>query len=441
MAYGKDPQNLPTSGSFRQRANQYQHKREQQRSSGGGGGGFYWANQYKPSDEDPDMVRVIEGHYKVPQVVGSGKEAVVEMVELPFLPFSEHYDGREKKSCICSAGPFAGSKEKSDPCPGCELFFSGMEKDQNGKKKAGRMSRREMYVFTVLDYGIYHNVEQTDKTGAFRTKDDGTPWMEWKKCEGQGCDACRNNKETRRGATRHWALGWGHYTTLLDADKQIGKSCSNCAGVGTIRCIAWTCPACGDAIVDMSTTALKTKEIDELTSRPVQCKCGYEGFAQEIIDCMSCTNAGGLAKRATIFDVDMNVKRIKATDGGNQTTLSISQWSPPRPIDVNYKDFGKALDLPKIYAPTAPDKQCELFNYKPNASGRTPVTAGDAARPYGGQQQMQQPPSNQVPYGAPTMNGPAMPPPPAMQQPAPMAPPSAPAMSGFAGLPPPPDMK
>ena len=390
MAYGKDPKNLGTSGSFRQRANSYQHQKDQSRKRGGGGGGVYWATQFKPTIDDVDTVRIIEGKFKVPQVVGNGKDATLEMIELPFFPFAEHYDGREKKTAICSAGPFAGSKDKSDPCVGCELFWSGMEKDQNGKKKQGRMSRREMYVFTVLDYGVYHNVEQVDfKTGQVRINEQtNQPWMQWVKCEGQGCDACRQGKETRRGATRHWALGWGHYQTLLDADKKIGKSCSNCRAVGSINCIAWTCPQCGDAIVDMASTPLKAKEIDELVSKPVTCGCGFNGFAQEIIECRSCTPAGGTAKRATIFDVDMNVNRVADPNGGNQTTLAISNWSAPGPVDPNFKDFNKSLNLEQIYAPTPIEKQRDLFDVK--GPIRTPVTSGDASRPWQGQQPPQQ---------------------------------------------------
>jgi hypothetical protein len=413
MAYGKDPKNLGTGGSFRQQANRYQHQKDQNRKSRGGGGGAYWATQYKPSMDEPDTIRVIEGKYVVPQVVQKltaegKKEAVLEMIELPFFPFAEHYDGREKKTCICSAGPWAGSKDKAAPCVGCELFWSGMEKDHNGKKKQGRMSRREMYVFSVLDYGVYHNVEQVDfKTGQIRINEQtNQPWMHWVKCEGQGCEACRAGKETRRGMTRHWALGWGHYQSLLDADKKIGKSCSNCRATNSINCIAWTCPQCGDAIVDMASTTLKTKEIDDLVSNPVTCKCGFNGFAHEIIECRSCSPAGGTARRATIFDVDMNVNRVADPNGGNNTTLSISQWSAPGAVDPNFKEFHKSLDLEKIYTPTPIEKQRELFDVK-GPIQRTPVTSGEAARPWQGQQaappmQQQMPPPPQM--AAPPQN-------------------------------------
>lgn len=417
MAYGKDPKNLGTAGSFRQQANRYQQQRDSSRKRGGGGGGAYWATQYKPPVDDVDTIRVIEGHYKVQQVVGQGKEAALEIVELPFFPFAEHFDGREKKTAACSAGPYAGSKDKAQPCHGCDLFWSGMERDQNGKRTQGRMSRREMYVFTILDYGVYHHVEQIDyKTGGIRVNEQtNQPWMHWTKCEGQGCSACQAGKETRRGATRHWALGWGHYTTLLDTDKQIGKSCSNCHSINSIVSIAWTCPQCGDAFVDMTNTTMKAKEVDELVSKPVQCKCGFNGFAQEIIECRQCTPAGGTAKRATIFDVDMNVKRVQSANGGNQTSLQISNWSAPGPIDPHFKDFNKALDLATIYAPTPLEKQRELFQISGAPTQRTPVTSGEAARPWAQHQQQApqtQPQPQQNPYQAPQPN-------PGFQQPAP----------------------
>lgn len=445
MAYGKDPKNLGTGGSFRQRANQYDHQKQQSRKRGGGGGGAYWATQFKPSLEDVDTIRVIEGRFSVPQIVGQGKDATLEMIELPFFPFAEHYDGQKRKTCICSAGPWAGSKEKADPCPACELFWSGMEKDQNGKRKQGRMSRREMYVFTVLDYGVYHNVPQTDfKTGEVRINEQtNKPWMHWVKCEGQGCQACRAGVETRRGATRHWALGWGHYQTLLDADKQIGKSCSNCRTSNSINCIAWLCPQCGDAVVDMATTTMKAKDIDELVSKPIKHGCGFEGMAHEMIECRACTNAGGTARRATIFDVDMNVKRVGDPNGGNQTSINISQWSVPGPVDPNFKDFAKSLDLPRVYTPTPPEKQCELFGITATQQPkeRTPVTSGEASRPWGNQQPAAPAPNPYAAQQALPPPPPMAPPPqaPAFQQPSPWQQHLGPAGTGVLGLPLPPD--
>jgi predicted RNA-binding Zn-ribbon protein involved in translation (DUF1610 family) len=383
MAYGKDPKVLGNAGSFRQRANQYQQQKEAARPKGGGGLP-YFVGQYKPSIADVDTIRVIEGHYQVPQLVGRGDDAHIEMVELPFYPYAEHYDGREKKSSICSAGPYFGSKDKASPCHGCDIFWTGMERGADGKKKQGRMSRRELYAFTVVDYGTYHEVQQVDRrTGQVRVNENtGQPYTEWVKCEGQGCDACQAGAPTRRGAKRHWPLGWGHYQTLLAADKQIGKSCSSCGGVDTVKCIAWCCPQCGEAIIDMRTSTMKQKDIDEVVENSAHCNsCGFEGFLQEIIECTQCTPAGGTAKRATIFDVDMNVQRIESSDGGNQTTLTISKWSAPRPLDPAFKEFGEPMDLAKTYAPTALDKQADLFKV-PAGGVRKPVTASEAARPY-----------------------------------------------------------
>jgi len=382
MAYGKDPAVLNSAGSFRQRASQYQQQKAAARPKGGGGLP-YFVGQYKPSVDTVDTIRVIEGHYQVPQLVGQGNDAHIEMVELPFFPFGEHYDGKNSKSSICSAGPYFGSKDKAAPCHGCDIFWSGMERGADGKKKAGRMSRRELYAFTIVDYGKYHEIEQVDrKNGQVRINEQtNQPYMEWVKCEGQGCDACRTGKTTRMGASRHWPLGWGHYQTLLNADKQIGKSCVSCETADSVSCIAWVCPQCGDAHVDMRSSTLKQKEIDELVEHPNQCACGFNGFLQEIIECANCTPKGGAAKRATIFDVDMNVQRIQSSDGGNQTTLNISKWSAPRPLDPSFKEFAEPKDLAKTYTPTALDKQAEFFKV-PAGGIRKPVTAAEAARPH-----------------------------------------------------------
>jgi len=443
MAYGKDKSTVQSLGSFRQKANAYAAKKNEGRSKSSTP---FFVGQYKPSTGDVDTIRIIEGHYTVQQVVGNGDHAALEEVELPFFPYTEHYDGRNERSCICSAGPFANHKGKAQPCHGCAIFWSTRETQADGKKKSERMSRREMYAFSVLDYGKYHKMPQIDKqTGQVRTNDSGEPYYNWEKCSGLGCKGCQDQRiESKQGNLRHWALGWAHYKTILETDKEIGKSCRACGGTDSIVSRAWLCPGCGDCAVDMSSTSLNQKQIDELTERPYHCSCKYEGFLQEMIECKQCTPVGGVAARATIFDVDMNVKRIEtATGQGKQTALQISRWSPPRPIDPNFKTaLEKPLDLPKIYAPTDLKIQAEQFGVTasdlpgPQAQ-RQPVTSG-AARPYSGGPMQQQPPAQAPLSGPPSMGGPppmggyghqqpmqaGFAPPPMQQQQAPYVPPS-----------------
>lgn len=397
MAYGKNSAVLQgAGGSFRQRANAYSQHKDQQRQRGGGGAPFF-VNQYKPSLEEADTIRIIEGHYKVKEAVGEGDQAQVRETELPFYPWTEHFDGRNRKSCICSAGPFAGNRKKSEPCHGCSIHFETREVGADGKKKSGRMSRSEKYAFSVLDYGRYHKMQQVDhQTGQVKRNDKGEPYYNWAKCDGVGCDGCKAQAETTSGQTRHWSLGYGHYQTLLSADDMVGKSCVNCGGYETIDGLAWVCPNCGEAHIDLRTTSLKIDQVKETVLRDFHCPCGYNGFLNEIISCRQCTQAGGAARRATIFDVDMQVKRVETGTGDNkQTILMIVRTSPPRPIDKAFEALGKPLPLEKTYAPTPLEVQAQQFgvttsNRQPRTAADLTTTSQQVSPPQ--QQQMAQPP-------------------------------------------------
>lgn len=473
MAYGKDADVLRKTGSFRQRAQSFNNKRNENRSSGGGGTAPFFVNQYKPPlGTDPDMIRIIEGKHLLQQLKGSGEEAVVEEVELPFYMYAEHFDGRNEKSAICSAGPFAFSKKKAQPCHGCEIYWSTRETQADGKKKSDRMSRREMYVWSIVDYGVYHKMEQIDNNGQIRRNEStGEAYTRWVKCSGMGCDGCKAGKESKRGDTRHWPMGWAHYQTLLDIDRQVGRSCRTCGTMDSIQSVAWVCAACGELMIDMRTTSLKMEDIDKATTKDLKCGCGFTGLPVEIMQCMACSPQGRVAARATLFDVDMNVSRVAAAAGqGKQTALSVTRWSNPRPVDPNYTSLWKPLPLEKIYAPTPLNIQAEQFGVKgtppptdnSTGSGRQPMTGEGHHRPFAssglpaaptmgapmmgpppGAGTMSPPPMQQfqppgfVPPASPNMAPPGFQPPPLVPQPA------APAPVGFpggGGLLPPPNM-
>jgi hypothetical protein len=131
---------------------------------------------------------------------------------------------------------------------------------------------------------------------------------------------------------------------------------------------------------------MSSKEIETMTSGPVRCGlCQHTDLLQEYVSCSSCDNA----TRAEIFDVDLSVKRITVPDS-NQTTLAVTSWTNPRPVDQRLTDIAKPLPLDKIYAPTPYEKQQEIFAGA--AGGRAPVTGDQHSRPYGG-------------GGAPTLGG------------------------------------
>lgn len=382
MAYGKDKAAMQTVGSFRQRANSYQSNKKEQYSKGGGTWvAPFFVNQYKPGLEDSDTIRILEGHYKVQEAQGEGESLTVVDVDLPFFPWTEHYDGRTEKSGICSAGPLSSSKKHRQPCHGCDIHWQTRETQADGRKRSGRMSRREMFAWSILDYGKYHQLPQIDrKTGQVRRNTEtGEVYTNWVKCIGVGCDGCRSNAPTTQGQARHWPMGYSHYQTLLSQDAEVGKSCANCGGFEMINGLAWVCPSCGQDVIDLRTTSLKQDQVNEVTLRPYHCNCGFHGLLAEVIECRSCSPTGGSARRATIFDVDMQVKRVETGSGDSkQTALVITRTSSPRPIDKNFIQLAKPLPLEKIYAPTALDMQAKQFDVAADAAApRQPRTAGD----------------------------------------------------------------
>lgn len=396
MAFGKNPAGLNNVGSFRQASHTFnQHRNERKFKKKNGGGPPSWVNEYRPSTDDVDVIRVLQGSYVVDDVDAASGELV--KVNLTFWPFVEHFDARSKRRSVCSGGPHHNDRNNRQPCYGCDLFWSSMKTNPvTGKREKGFMGKRDMAAFTVFDYSKYHKVEQIDRqTGQVRTNDAGQPFYNWVKCskssEGRGvCDACDAGKETKQGHRLHWPMGSDHYNTLLSYDEAVGRACVVCGQKDVIRNDAWLCSnqECGEAIID-DRTRLTKKEIDAVVYKPCKCKvCGTEGFLTELIHCMNCTPAGRTPKRATIFDVDLKVQRVEDASNSNRTTLSIVGFSEPKPIAKQFAEMAKPEDLTRIYAPTPLAKQAALFQVPHNATAeappqREPVNASNASRPYG----------------------------------------------------------
>jgi len=387
MAFGKNPDGLASVGSFRQ-VGQAWGKRKEQRPQRTGGSVPSWVNEYKPSTERVETIRIIPGEYKIQD--GEKEWA------LPYFPFAEHYDARSKRRAVCSAGHNYNDRTKRAPCHGCDLFWEGIRNKKSGGPQ-GFMSRRELVAFTVIHLHPYHRVPQRDSAGLARLNPNtGDPYYTWLACEksadGRGpCKFCDAQHPIKFGQRLHWAMGTDHFNTLLAKDEEIAACCSSCGGVDTIRADAWICPGthpdgspCEDILVDLQSTKLTNKEVEELTASPQHCRaCGYHGLFREVLVCTGCDNP----TRARVFDVDLRLRRINAADGSKKTTLSISSFSAPRPLDPRFveeednKNKFAPEKLDRIYAPTDLEVQAQLFRVDA-APARQPVTAGDAARPY-----------------------------------------------------------
>lgn len=364
MAYGKDPDRLNEHASFRQQSAAMRATRPQQNKRSVP----RFVNEFQPSLDYPDNIRIIRGAYEVPT---ADKDGQLITQRLSWFPFVDHYHGTIGRGAICSAGPLHNWKNLREPCHGCDIFWAQRE---NGQKK-GPMGKREMYAMTVMHFAPYARVERMDKQGQVRRNQSGEPFMDWVRVQPHE-RALFQGREMREWNLMHWSVGWGHWSVLFDYAKDIGRSCKACGAKDSIVSIAHICKQCGDAVIDMETTQLPPKQIDELTINPCRCPhCGHEDYLSEVLHCENCGNG----ERADLFDVNLQVQRLRANDGSTQTTLQIKGWSNPGPIDPRFAEYATPLDLPTIYTPDSLEHQAERWNL---TSGPVAAPGQTFHRPY-----------------------------------------------------------
>jgi hypothetical protein len=372
MAFGKDDSQLGQMSTYRQAAMTHMNSQKTARkNSGGGGGGMpTWIDQFKPSKVNEDLIRLIPSPCEI--TTAQDKDTAVTRT-LPFMSYTEHFYATAKKGCTCSAGPFGQFKEKREPCRGCDMFWEFRTEDG---KPGAKVSKRDMFAFTVLHYAPYARVPDLDMNGQPRTDQEGKPYMRWERILKH--ERAKYTGYEQKDAHRlHWPMGTAHYGVLWEYDAKIGKSCTTCGGRDCIESVAWICsnPACGEGIIDIETTTYPPEEITKMTMQPHTCSvCKVNGFLKEVIFCKNCSPIGKEPRRATLFDVDIHVQRKEANDGSNQTALLITGWGNPGPVDPRYADMAKPLALSKIYAPTPMDVQVQRFG--PATPPRTPVNNG-----------------------------------------------------------------
>lgn len=399
MAFGKDPRLAAEAGSFRQQSRAFTQNRAR---SGAKGRVPYFINEYKPGLVSCDTIRLVRGDYlqqvAVKGVGVDGKEVwEVANQAMPFVKFTEHFHGGIDKSAICSAGPFKNLKALRYPCRGCEIFWETAVKNENtGRIESPIMSRQEKYAFSVLDYGNYHKVPVVDRqTGKMRMNTrTNEPFYNWTKCQGQGCEYCTRRCELTHGNMRHWQMSYTHFQQLRAAELLISDSCAACgaypdfSGKAPIQSLAWSCRNCGSNVIDVQTTELKVDEMRNMTDNLhtcVDCKC--EGFLIEMYTCVECAPRGQQGRRAELWDVDLKVQLTET--GQKAKTLTIQGWSPPRPVDPNYAQLAKPVDLIAIFAPDSMEYQLDRFGApKPTAATQEQVTGAVPAQqqyatPYG----------------------------------------------------------
>jgi hypothetical protein len=350
MAYGKPPLQTANVGGWRYNAGKRQNEKKQQRG-GGGWAGSRFSNIFRPPIGTTTMIRLIPGQYKLQRAVElePGKWGL-KTDTCEYFEYTEHFDGRTYKSTICSAGAIWFRKQYAQPCIGCRAYFAA-PRDSEGRRK-GRFSRIERYAFTVLEYGPFCKIEQTDENGLVKVSEKtGKAYTEWRrKAEVPQGVAILEEKE---GHIQHWSVGFGHFEVIKGYDALIGKTCASCGTPDSITRRALLCRKCGTDIVDCQNTSVSPQDQETMLQGDVECPhCHHIATPEEFIECSQCAHPA----RASVFDVDINVQRL---DTPGQTQLIFTSWSKPHPIDPSYK--ARPLDLPSIFAPDSIEVQERRF--------------------------------------------------------------------------------
>lgn len=386
MAFGKD-NNSPVIKSAMNMRQQLRHgtRRPQGGGGKGGGGGLFFRDKYyAPDDGGTDTVRLLPGHYLLPEIDEANKdylydgEGNIVYTESPFFKCISYYYAPRKYTFIGSEGPLGAFKGKGEPCPASDLFWYewNKRKETGDDKHPNSIRRSDNFVFSVLVQAPFYYVEQTDKDGKVQTDNKGKPYMEWKMGSKNGKDQyAAAGYEKSDGRVLHWPLNFHQYNYILTYADSLATNCRNCGGEEAIREIALVCRHCGEAIVEMDTTNLSPTELNKFRNEPVSCTfCKETGYLEDVVECTKC----GDPAPSTLFDYDLDITRVLDPGGkNNQKQLLIQKARGPRDINAIYgEELRKPLDLPKIYAPFTVEKQISIIGNIP-----TDEPAPDNARP------------------------------------------------------------
>jgi hypothetical protein len=357
---GAMPTNLGNfGGSTTQRAANATRPREKTNKSGRP----YWADVYKPNELVPDNIRLVEGDYITQRPTTDGQ---LYEEHTGWIERVEHYHATFGRGGICSAGPHVfGDRQQRKPCHGCAIYWDAYEQNKaTGQKNKGPISISPKYIFVAIDMGLFHKVPQVGKDGQYRMNKKGEPYMDWVKCPGMGCQN-HNAQESRKGSIRPWPMSKAHFNCLLSYSDSIGTCCTTCGGRGVISTVSWHCgnPECGNMLFDMQNTTASMQQVLDIVNKPYHCPtCGVMMYPVEQISCANCAPSGMQPRRATFFDVDMQVKSVRTGDG-NQTNLQVLATSNPKPIDPEFQDLLQYKpNLEVRFAPTPLKEQARIWH-------------------------------------------------------------------------------
>ena len=222
----------------------------------------------------------------------SNTDIKVPYFEWPRHTFKDVRDGKAYlRSFLCVRG-----NQKGVECPSCKAQY-----DQEDKRYTGRRMR----YFSVIALDWFYTTTNDYGDITYEQPESPAQKRQW---ESEG----RAKVFGRRGFIE---VGPGHASQLIGIASQISKSCGMCIEPGKkpgkLTPSKFSCAACKRVHVDMETTSLNGKEIEELFSRPYACQCGNKDLLEISFECDRCDDP----RPAEIFDVVLPLaKRGKDKD-------------------------------------------------------------------------------------------------------------------------------
>lgn len=393
MAFGKDTSVLNKiaskgtygGGTFGQRVNDAQKSRYGSSSGNKRRGPPPFITQFRPSLGTPDRIRVLLGNYVNETYDKSRKEeesAGFGLREDPFLIIADHYHAGFRRGSLCSGGEAWFDTDRARPCVCCEINREDRarrreEAEQSGDEAEDEeerlVSRQRKFVFSIFDYGKYHEVPAMKDGVEHINQHTKKPYMNWVKCARTQCEHCRDRRTVKEGHLSHWPLNSTQLRILMHAhNESAGRHCKLCKGANSIVGRTWMCPGCHSDVIDLATTRMTREEVEEATMKErYTCKCGFHGFLVETVACEACFEEGFAGEapqgieatsnmRATIFDVDIDVSMVPGEN--NQKVLQISNVTAPVAIPERFVKLAKPMDLHNIYMPDDYQSQCMKFD-------------------------------------------------------------------------------
>lgn len=387
MAFGKDPRGaenvIPYGGGTMQQRDALRRTKQKEARAQRGSGAPYWKGTFKLPQEFSRLGRFIAGAY--PNTYSLDGETT-QTDTLEYYIYAEHFHGASRRGAICSAGPFYANKKKAEPCAGCQMFWEDVRERQAKKargdrsKGPNRMSRRDMFAFNWWDYGLWLKLPRTDVDGnVIINPNTNQPYTDWEMAHPS--DPRQAQYESKWGNLVVWPMSETYKDQLFAyADRTICNDCATCGSQGTVVAVAKVCgnPNCGRTVYDPQSTSMSVEKQRKIDATPYRCEhCGEELFLREILSCRVCGQYGAAPKRATIFDVDLELIAVPSGDG-KQTNLQILNRSNIRSIQVadpQILSSIKPLDLITKFKPTPLEKQHELWGISTGSTGQQGIPA------------------------------------------------------------------